>query len=127
MLVLSTGDAHIVSGPGLVGRRPTPEAGESARHLITVVDESRAVSKTHLAFGFEDGAFWVSDRWSANGSAIVVPGEASSPMEPGRRYRAVLGAVVILSTVSIRVDRAAPTTAQDPPQAASGDTSPPRG
>jgi hypothetical protein len=44
------------------------------------------VSKSHLDFGQHDGALWVSDRYSGNGTIIRRPSEAALRCEPGRRY-----------------------------------------
>lgn len=114
MLVISSGDSVVVSGSGLVGRSPTPEPSESIRHLIPIVDPLRAVSKTHLAFGFDDDGFWISDRWSSNGTVLLVPGSSEVHLEPGRRYRAVAGSLISLSSVTVRVDRAFPSSTDLP-------------
>ena len=50
-----------------------------------------SVSKSHLEFGQQDGEFWVSDRFSGNGTIIRRPGEAALRCEPGRRYRVPRG------------------------------------
>ena len=74
MLQFSTGESVTVRGTGLIGRNPAMEPGEYVDDLIAIVDEGKSVSKTHLEFGQEDGAFWVSDRFSTNGTVIRMPG-----------------------------------------------------
>ncbi len=91
VLRFSTGQIVMVSGAGLLGRRPRPEENEMFDHLVQVEGAGRAVSKTHLEFGQENGEFWVQDRFSGNGTAVVTPdagGETGSTVhcEPGRRY-----------------------------------------
>jgi hypothetical protein len=91
VLRFSTGQIVMVQGTGLLGRQPRPQAQEMFDHLVQVEGAGRAVSKTHLEFGQENGEFWVRDRFSGNGSAIVTPhpgGETASPVrcEPGLRY-----------------------------------------
>jgi len=56
-----------------------------------VLDPSRSVSKTHLEFGQEAGAFWIKDRFSGNGSIIREPEGDPVRCQPDRRYRIVRG------------------------------------
>lgn len=91
VLQFSTGDSFTVYGTGLLGRRPLVEPGEFVDHLVTIVDPEKSVSKTHLEFGQENGAFWVSDRYSANGSVVREPDAESKRCDPGKRYRIVRG------------------------------------
>jgi hypothetical protein len=44
------------------------------------------VSKTHLEFGQSDGALWISDRYSGNGTVIRTPDADPLVCVPGRRY-----------------------------------------
>ena len=91
VLQFSTGESVTVSGTGLLGRNPTPEPREYFDHLVTIVDPGKSVSKTHLEFGQEGGAFWVSDRYSGNGSIIREPESDAKRCDPGKRYRVVRG------------------------------------
>ncbi|CAD6000307.1 FHA domain-containing protein [Agreia sp. COWG] len=85
-LVFSTGERVEVTGGGLVGRNPTPAAGEESLALVRIVDPQLSVSKTHLEFGVEAGLFWVSDRRSGNGTTISVAGRDPLEAVPGERY-----------------------------------------
>jgi hypothetical protein len=87
VLQFSTGESVTVRGTGLIGRNPAKEPGEYVDDLIAIVDEGKSVSKTHLEFGQEDGVFWVSDRFSTNGTVIRVPGSEPRRLEPQHRYR----------------------------------------
>ena len=91
VLQFSTGESFTVHGTGLVGRNPQPEPGEYFDHLIRVLDAGRSVSKTHLEFGQEEGAFWIKDRFSGNGTVIREPGLSARRAESDRRYRLVRG------------------------------------
>lgn len=91
VLQFSTGESYTVLGSGIIGRNPSPEPGEAVDHIVTIVDPGRSVSKSHLEFGQDNGAFWVSDRHSGNGSVIREPGSEPRYCEPGRRYRVVRG------------------------------------
>jgi predicted nucleic acid-binding Zn ribbon protein len=86
VLQFSTGESVTVSGAGLVGRNPASQPGEVVDQLVTVFDAGKSVSKTHLEFGQEGGRFWVSDRYSTNGSTVRQPDTEPKRCEPGRRY-----------------------------------------
>ena len=91
VLQFSTGESFTVHGSGLIGRNPQPEPGEFFDHLIRVLDTGKSVSKTHLEFGQESGAFWLKDRFSGNGTIIREPDISARRAEPDRRYRVVRG------------------------------------
>ena len=86
VLQFSTGESATVYGSGLIGRNPVAEPGEYVDHLVVIRDPGRSVSKTHLEFGQDSGAFWVLDRFSGNGSALREPAGSPKRCEPGRRY-----------------------------------------
>ncbi len=52
------------------------------------------MSKTHLEFGQEGGAFWVSDRFSANGTVVREPDRPARLCAPGMRTRVARGSRV---------------------------------
>ncbi len=63
---------HVLTGTAIVGRRPVAE-GEG-QTTITVTDLTRRLSKNHLCLEVAyDGALFVTDLGSTNGSAIVGP------------------------------------------------------
>lgn len=86
VLQFSTGESVTVSGAGLVGRNPASQPGEYVDQLVTIFDAGKSVSKTHLEFGQDSGRFWVSDRFSTNGSTVRQPDADPQRCEPGRRY-----------------------------------------
>jgi len=86
VLQFSTGESITVSGAGLVGRNPSSQPGEYVDQLVTIFDAGKSVSKTHLEFGQDSGRFWVSDRYSTNGSTVRQPDADPRRCEPGRRY-----------------------------------------
>ena len=86
VLQFSTGESIIVTGAGLVGRNPAAQPGEFVDQLVAIFDAGKSVSKTHLEFGQEAGRFWVSDRYSTNGSIVRQPDAEPRRCEPGRRY-----------------------------------------
>jgi hypothetical protein len=91
VLQFSTGESVTVFGSGLLGRNPTPQPTEYFDQLVSITDPGKSVSKTHLEFGQEAGSFWVSDRFSGNGSAVREPEAAPRRLVAGKRYRIVRG------------------------------------
>ncbi|MEO6115274.1 MAG: zinc-ribbon domain-containing protein [Pseudolysinimonas sp.] len=86
VLQFSTGESVTVAGSGLVGRNPSMQPGEYVDQLVPIFDAGKSVSKTHLEFGQEAGRFWVSDRYSTNGSVIRQPDSEPRRCDAGRRY-----------------------------------------
>ncbi len=91
VLQFSTGESYTVFGSGLIGRNPRPEPGEYFDQLLAVVDPTRSVSKTHLEYGQESGAFWVRDRYSGNGTVLREPEALPRRLQADRRYRVIRG------------------------------------
>jgi hypothetical protein len=91
VLQFSTGESVSVSGTGLIGRHPLPEPGEYFDSFVAIIDPGKSVSKTHLEFGQDSGSFWVSDRFSGNGTIVREPERQARRCEPGKRYRVVRG------------------------------------
>jgi len=96
LLQFGTGESVLVSGSGLIGRSPVAEPGEFVDQLVPTHDPSKLMSKTHLEFGITDGQFWVSDRYSGNGTLVTLPDGTVRRCEPGRRYRVERGSRVDL-------------------------------
>jgi hypothetical protein len=94
VLQFSTGESVTVSGSGLLGRNPTPQPGEFFDHLVSISDPGKSVSKTHLEFGQDAGAFWVSDRFSGNGSVVREPDLPPKRLGAGKRFRVSRGSRV---------------------------------
>jgi hypothetical protein len=91
VLQFSTGESVTVFGSGLLGRNPTPQPTEYFDQLVSITDPGKSVSKTHLEFGQDAGAFWVSDRFSGNGSTVREPESSPRRLVAGKRYRIVRG------------------------------------
>jgi hypothetical protein len=91
VLQFSTGESVTVFGSGLLGRNPTPQPTEYFDQLVSITDPGKSVSKTHLEFGQEAGSFWVSDRFSGNGSTVREPESSPRRLVAGKRYRIVRG------------------------------------
>lgn len=83
-----------VDGLILLGRNPQARPGEEDAQLIKIADESRTVSKTHLAIGVDAGGIYVMDRGSTNGSTATDPGGQSRPCAPGDVVQVDVGTIV---------------------------------
>jgi uncharacterized RDD family membrane protein YckC len=74
-VVFDTGEAFVVEGLGLVGRRPEARQGEPVRHVVPLPSSDMSLSKTHAQFHLApDGVLVVMDRGSTNGSVLVRQG-----------------------------------------------------
>jgi pSer/pThr/pTyr-binding forkhead associated (FHA) protein len=102
-----SGEAFVVEGLALVGRRPEPRPGEPVRHVVPLRSSDMSLSKTHAQFQVApDGALVVMDRGSTNGS-FVVRGGMSKSLTPGRPSTLLAGDVVRFGDRMMRVERAA--------------------
>jgi hypothetical protein len=79
----------------VVGRQPVGRAGEEAPRLVAMADETRTVSKTHFACGYDERGLWVEDRGSTNGTTVTDGTGQSADLPPHRRIR-VPGDVTIV-------------------------------
>jgi hypothetical protein len=91
VLQFSTGENATVFGTGLVGRNPVLQPGEFVDQLVTILDQGKSVSKTHLEFGQTSGVFWVVDRFSANGTVVRQPDAPPQRLDPGKRQPVARG------------------------------------
>jgi uncharacterized RDD family membrane protein YckC len=82
VLVFDDGTEVEIGGQALVGRNPEPRQDEAIGYLINVADLSRSVSKTHVHVGFDQGAVWVTDRGSSNGTFLVDEDGSEQALHP---------------------------------------------
>ncbi|HAM12875.1 MAG: hypothetical protein CL820_07055 [Croceicoccus sp.] len=102
-LKFSTGDvAHVVSS-ALIGRRPTGDPGEDVDLTVTVDDESRKLSRTHLRIEWHDGALWATDRAASNGTTIERAGAAPVELTPWQPFQLHDQDVAVLGDVRLTV------------------------
>ena len=91
VMKLDDGREMAVDGLVLLGRNPQPQPGEEDAQLIKLADETRTVSKSHLAVGLDGSGAYVVDRGSTNGSTVTAPNGTITrcqagdlvPVEPG--------------------------------------------
>jgi len=91
---LDDGRQISVAGLVLLGRDPSPRPGEQAAELVAVTDNTRTVSKTHIAVGVDTKGVFVMDRGSTNGSAIAMPTGKYEPCAPGELVRVREGQII---------------------------------
>ena len=103
------GKRIVVTGPGLLGRNPEAKSDESFVHMVALDDESRQISKTHVAFGVDDSGFWIIDRGSANGTAVTPPGGGLKELAPWQREHVAWDSLVEVGGRTFTVLSSAPT------------------
>lgn len=74
-LVLPDGNPLELTGDTVVlGRRPVPVHSAPGAQLVTVVDDTRTVSKTHALLRRRADAWMIADLGSTNGVVVIVDG-----------------------------------------------------
>ncbi len=86
----------------LLGRNPTGSPTLESAVPIAVADSDMKISKTHLAVGLEDGAWWVMDLHSTNGTTIVHTTGTHTRCEPGASTPVAPGDMVRFGTHEIK-------------------------
>lgn len=105
ILVIDNGERIEVRRPTLIGRAPSTGQGEGEAQLVRVPDETRSVSKTHLAILLSRRGVVAVDRGSTNGSSIMRDG-AEHPLTPGHPAELRAGDVLRFGDRSLRVEQA---------------------
>jgi uncharacterized RDD family membrane protein YckC len=103
VLILDTGERIEVRGTTLFGRAPGAAAGEGEAQLVRVADDTRSVSKTHLAVMPARRGVFAVDRASTNGSAIIRNG-AETPLVAGHPAELQIGDTVRFGDRTLTVE-----------------------
>ena len=82
VFVLSDGTIIQATGLGFIGRAPRAPESIPDAILVRVPDGTRSLSRTHAAFGLEDGQLWVQDLGSANGASVRHVDGSSTTLAP---------------------------------------------
>jgi uncharacterized RDD family membrane protein YckC len=106
-ILLDDGRRIPLEGLVLLGRNPQPKAGEEDAQLIKIADETRTVSKSHLAVGVDAGGVYVVDRGSTNGSTVSTTNGMSSRCRAGEMVRVGDGAIVSIGDHWLEITRGA--------------------
>jgi uncharacterized RDD family membrane protein YckC len=102
---LDDGREVAVQGLVLLGRNPQPRPGEEGAELIKLADQSRTVSKSHLALGVDERGMFVTDRGSTNGSVVTSVNGTRTRCAPGEVVPVSAGSVVSMGDHWFRVRR----------------------
>lgn len=102
---LDDGRVLAVEGLVLIGRNPQPQPGEEDALLVKIADETRTVSKSHLALGVDDAGLFVIDRGSTNGSVVTTLDGTSVRCAPGQVVSVEEGAIVSLGDHWLEIRR----------------------
>jgi hypothetical protein len=103
--VLDDGREVPVRGLVVLGRNPQSRPGEEAAELVKVADETRTVSKSHLALNVDAVGLLVADRSSTNGSTVTTPDGATTACVPEQAVRVSEGSVVSMGDHWLTVRR----------------------
>lgn len=88
----------------LIGRNPQALLGEDA-DVVGVGVHAAAVSKTHLAVGWDEDGPWVMDRGSTNGTSVADDAGALEPCEANVKVRVDEGQIVSYGGQQLRIHR----------------------
>lgn len=102
--MIDNGERIEVRRATLIGRAPAPGDGDGDAQLVRVPDETRSVSKTHVAILLSRRGVVAVDRGSTNGSSIVRDG-AEHPLTPGHPAELRAGDVLRFGDRSLRVEQ----------------------
>jgi uncharacterized RDD family membrane protein YckC len=104
-ILLDDGRRIALDGLVLLGRNPQPKAGEEDAQLIKIADETRTVSKSHLAVGVDAGGVYVVDRGSTNGSTVSTTNGMSARCKAGEMVRVGEGAIISIGDHWLEITR----------------------
>src|SRR5690606_215537 len=94
-----------ITGLVLLGHNPQARPGEEDAQLIKISDESRTVSKTHLATGEDAVGNHVKGRGSTNGPTATHPAAQSPACAPGDVVQVDVGTIVSFGDHWLEVKR----------------------
>ena len=105
VMKLDDGREMAVDGLVLLGRNPQPQPGEEDAQLIKLADETRTVSKSHLAVGLDGSGAYVVDRGSTNGSTVTAPNGTITRCQAGDLVSVEPGSIVSMGDHWLEMSR----------------------
>jgi uncharacterized RDD family membrane protein YckC len=105
LAVLDDGRELSLTGLVLLGRNPQAQPGEEDAQLIKIADETRTVSKSHLAIAVDSGGVFVVDRGSTNGSTVTTSNGVSTRCAAGEIVRVAEGSIVSIGDHWLEIRR----------------------
>ncbi len=103
--MLDDGREVPVHGLVLLGRNPRSRPGEEGAELVKLTDETRTVSKSHLALNVDSVGLLVADRSSTNGSTVTTADGVTTACVPEQAVRVAEGSVVSMGDHWLTVRR----------------------
>jgi hypothetical protein len=103
VLLLDDGQQLELARHNLLGRDPVGSKEDADARLLPVLDQTRSVSKTHLAVSYRDGAWSVEDRHSTNGTILVGADGVARRVRPGEPTEVPAGSWVRFGERSFRI------------------------
>ena len=104
--VLDNGREVPVRGLVVLGRNPHARPGEDSAELVKLSDETRTVSKSHLALNLDsEGRLLAADRSSTNGSTVTTSDGVTTPCVPEQAVRVAEGSVISMGDHWLTVRR----------------------
>lgn len=100
-LTLPGGVVVDLATPVMIGR--SPDLARAPAGAVAVPHSDRSLSKTHALVEASDGAIWITDLHSTNGSSVD-HGGVETQLQPGLRTQVAAGAVIRLGTVDVVVN-----------------------
>ena len=105
-LVLQDGQRHPIDPVVLIGRDAAADARWPGARLVSVIDSTKSVSKTHAVIEIDAAGVWITDLRSTNGVFVEQPEGTEFDLEPGIRTAVAPGSEVLLGDYSLTVEMA---------------------
>lgn len=104
-LVLGDGLVVPVESAVLVGRDPAHNAEFPTAGLLAIVEPEKTISKTHAVVELDDGALWVRDLNSTNGTFVLLPDGTEVDVTPDARTEVPAGGDLVFGEYVVQVER----------------------
>lgn len=92
-----------VTGPLVLGRKPTPDIAPQGFTAVTVEDPRRSMSRAHITLEPDDGHLLLSDLGGANGTTVEHDGTRSRVNPTSGRVAVSVGDRIWLGLVAIDI------------------------
>lgn len=102
-LVMDDGTKYDLVGSLLIGRSPVAQGDWEKAATLEMNDTGATVSKTHLALTVIEGALFVTDLGSTNGTSVSSAGGAIRPIPSGELSEVPAGSLILFGTRMILV------------------------
>lgn len=104
-VVLPDGQRHPVARTLLVGRDASADGQWPGADLLSVIDTTNTVSKTHAVLEVDASGIWITDLNSTNGVFIELPSGDESDIIPAERTQVAAGSTIVLGDFELKLER----------------------